>query len=871
MTKRYICGKMIFMKKLALKSKTLIILLSILMVASIFVAFYPISEKVFAQSGEKIQAILPKDKVEYYDFTTKAPYKATRFDGGVAIITDNTDNPSDTENLWIYTEKEGKYVQYDKFGSDELLQVYSLDKNTLIVNAQYHLYKVDLTDLTKEPVQLLDKAFDDFSINANYLVARAGTSISIYKKINGKYIEQDTLKSIVVDKTPIAINENNQLFYISNSTELTVRTIANENGYIKQGEIKGKFFCSIDSSLNAIIANNEYVYWLNAVNNTIYRANIESTQSTNMSVSSNGNFDLGALKSPTSLAFYNDNLIVSDSNLKAIQEFEINGNSLTFTGFAVAKDKTAFNRISENPLAVDRYQDNLVVLDRNKLTVIKMDENFDSLSRECFKNYSTESLSVDSYIPDMIAVGTSAVLLGYPNDTLKLLSLNSDELVLTDAPEIQNSLQDVYYSRGKFYVICTSGEGTIVTTFNEKGEDLTSELIPQIFANKLAVDLLGNVYLYFQNRIYVSSTAIADISTGLTDFNVDLCGNLYAIVDKSIVYYNETLKTWETAYTSSSNITTMSLNYDQSVIYFTNENCEVLYSIELNDSVKNSSINNVSYPTDLDTHKQTTDGDFKAYTVSDGAFIGSVKLGEKLVFNGLSDESEFIFLSAIEIDTVNGKKEFALLAGVNGLAFTYSQNLTEKQITTTALDNKTVYVTTPVHAYALPIITIKNDYAMQQTANSKLQVITLTKGTVLVASSSFNFLGQDFYYASVSDGNNTYTCYIPQSFTVDVLAEDVLPTTYSFVNLDACKLYKDADLSQEILDISEGTQVRLYSNDGKVCKVMVKVNGEYIEGYVSSTYLSDTPNTAVRNILIVLAVVACFCGSTTFFLLRKKA
>ncbi len=876
MTKGYICDKIFCMKKTLYNKKLLILLLSffaLLFIAiGLSVQFYTVKAEEQA-SAPRITPLIPSSNVEYYDFTDKAPYKATRFDGGIAIVASNRETLGESsENLWIYTQKEGKYIEYDKFTGKEILHIYALDKNTLIVNAQFNLYKVDLNDLTKEPTKLIEDGFDDFSINTNYLVARAGTSISIYKKINGAFTLQETIRSIVADKTPLAINGKNQLFYITESTKLTVRTIGTDQEYDVQNQATERRLFTLNSTPTALIANTEYVYWISSVADTVCRVSIESGLSSDMLIAPSEGFELGSIISPTSLAFYNQNLIISDSQLEAVEEFEISDNKLTFTGFAVAKNKTAFNRVSNNISAMDRYNDNLVILDSNKLTIIKTNENFNSLDKNCFTNYWRTSLQFDSYEPSMIATGNSKILLGYLDNSLRLLDINSSELTITDAPSISHTLKDVYYSRGRFYVLSLSGSGSTITSFNEDGSDvITTEVSSSVFAEKLAVDLLGRVYVSDQYKIYRNGIELCSNPTDFKGFALDLCGNVFAISGKSVVFYNEEYEGWETAYTSTLNITNLSLNYDRQDIYFTNENCEIVYTLNLPQSSSNTSINDIEYPLNLDTHKQTTNGDFKAYTVKDGAFVSWVLLEDKLVFNGLSSEVEFAFLERLEVNTVNGKKYFSLLAGIDGIAFTHAENVEEKEVSFTPLTDKKIYVTTPVHAYALPIITVKNTYAIQTTIDEQVKPITLNKGVVLKATKAFNFLNQDYYYVTVSEGESSYTCYIPQSFTVDILSEDLAPSTYTFSQVEGCKLYKDSALTQEITNLSDGTQVRIYSNDGKVCKIAVKVNGEFIEGYVKADNILDTPNTTVRNILIILAVLACLCGTTTFFLLRKKS
>ena len=73
-----------------------------------------------------------------------------------------------------------------------------------------------------------------------------------------------------------------------------------------------------------------------------------------------------------------------------------------------------------------------------------------------------------------------------------------------------------------------------------------------------------------------------------------------------------------------------------------------------------------------------------------------------------------------------------------------------------------------------------------------------------------------------------------------------------------------------MFSIEDGQTIRVFSIEDSVAKIMVNVNDVWLEGYISSSSIKDKPQTIVRNILIILAVIACSCGSISYFLLRKK-
>ena len=83
-------------------------------------------------------------------------------------------------------------------------------------------------------------------------------------------------------------------------------------------------------------------------------------------------------------------------------------------------------------------------------------------------------------------------------------------------------------------------------------------------------------------------------------------------------------------------------------------------------------------------------------------------------------------------------------------------------------------------------------------------------------------------------------------------------------------LYKDKNMTESILELSDDAEVRLFSEENGVSYVAVAIEGGYITGYIKSSMIKNDAKTAVRNVLIILAVLASVCGTATYFILRKK-
>ena len=204
------------------------------------------------------------------------------------------------------------------------------------------------------------------------------------------------------------------------------------------------------------------------------------------------------------------------------------------------------------------------------------------------------------------------------------------------------------------------------------------------------------------------------------------------------------------------------------------------------------------------------------------------------------------------------------LAGKRGVVLVNAKQLVWEERDYTNCD-KSVFVTTGVHAYYLPLITKDNIYTLTGADGGS---VTLKKDDEIHAEKLLNVLGREFYYATDESGNVRF--YIPAEFTVDELAKYFKYSEYLLEKVKATAVYSDAGLTGKIADLEKNAEIRLISEENGVCKIAFYDGENFVEGYVKSTAIINDATTAVRNILIVLAVITCVCGSATFFVLRRK-
>jgi hypothetical protein len=321
-------------------------------------------------------SVLPQSEVENYDLDLNPPIDAFYWDDKFAIIADNFSN-----NLIVY--------QNGIFQTKNLIspkQVRKLGENKLVISQNAALYSLDLNDLDAAPEKLKgtgtsgieDLGMETFDVNDNYIVTAVSTFVNVYKYNADTPSDWQAQVGGANTDTPISINDKNEIFLVSDNCL---------KKYTYNPETKELGYTSTISHLNpsAILADNDNVFYI--VGNKIYR-NLTSGTSADEQLLTvldvNKDFDLGNITSPVSLAFKNGNLLISDNAVKAVQEFKVDtkNNQLIFTGFAIAKNKTAFNRIGVNAFDIERSKNKTAVLDDNKLTVIEENE-----SGKIFKNF----------------------------------------------------------------------------------------------------------------------------------------------------------------------------------------------------------------------------------------------------------------------------------------------------------------------------------------------------------------------------------------------------------------------------------------------------------------------------------------------------
>jgi len=314
------------------------------------------------------------------------------------------------------------------------------------------------------------------------------------------------------------------------------------------------------------------------------------------------------------------------------------------------------------------------------------------------------------------------------------------------------------------------------------------------------------------------------------------------------------------------------VNSDAFMIY---NGSEFIYQTTALDNV---SITDLVVPDDFNLSSNPNspniaDENLQFFRATEGANVYVIKdknleKGQNFEFDGLSSYTgEFVKICTI---TYNGEPKFYALAYQDLISqdCIVLLDISQAQDTNKQIDeiDKTVYIATDVNCYFLPIITPTDRFAL----NKNQVLVRLSKTTPISVKKKLSFLDNDYYYAEFLLAETTYIGYIPCDFTVDVLTDEFEWEQFSIETVKNTWVYKQSDMQEKAFELKKDSTIRLIEKGDKVCKIAYKNGNEWEIRYIYTSKIIDQPALAIRNVLIILAVVACLCGTTTYFLLRNK-
>lgn len=830
-------------------------------------------ENVNAQTSTSAQMYLPLDKLQTGDASLISPSDIYCDDLVTAIVVDST------KSLLIY--QDGEFA--DKIDAISAFQVVKkLDENTLLVTDDANIHKIELNNGFNK-TQLQDTSGSSlgcnyFDLNESYLVKVFSGKCVVYVKTENGFTP-DVQHSFDADGNfPVAINANNEIFYVYNSN-LYKRSA--EDLSLPAKELIIKSSNDTPTPPSRMVADARYVYYVWGTD--VYKIDHTALSPTPIKMSVNAidkdaGFELGTLTSPKSICFRGENLVVTDGD--TAQEFSIEDNTLTFTGYAIASGKSAYNRVSQNASEIEKYGDTIAVLDGEWLKVITT-KNSNVYSRE---NYilSTKDISVESVKPDTFALGKDGALFSYAHNTssgsLRFLKYGEQ---LTDAITLfsGNVIHDITYQSGCYYALADNGKDTFVYRADEQTYEFNPTPIATVLDSQyshFAVDVYGDIYLATSTKIDVLKkvneyqSTFTFIDSGLTavkKLQTDLSATLFVLDGTDIKVYSQATLTQVQITAPCDNIKSFALDHVCERVFFLYQEQEfVCESYDFGCIALDS----LSVPDTFNVTDKNADIDsLKVYTSKSGANVYTVVKNEQdFTFKGIEQSDEkYLYVCAVEHIGKYASVNLYALAGQDKLVLIDQSQLddvTDQTLNKTSAP-ATVFVTTDVNAYYFPLITKNSEHALYDN-----QTIRLSKQSILNPQNTITFNEKEFYFASFTINGVTYTGYVPKAFTTPQLAEDFTWTCYTVEKVKATVLYSNTDLTDELLKLDDGQTIRVLDTGDGFYYVAVFSDGGWIGGYVNANAIKNDAGLAVRNILIILIVSACIFGSAVYFIKRKK-
>ena len=353
---------MISMKTLTFNKKLILTILSALsLIAFAFFGVSLLTSYASEPSPSNVTAsVYSPSTVEYKKLTS--PSDVFYFGDNYAIIHNNQ------SELLFYNATTGEYEIVDT-GLTNLKQVNKVDDNTLIVlgNTSPTLVKINLTTKEKTTLSFSGNFFD---VVGNNIVTVFNTNLSLYTE---QTLDSNFSKSDAKGDFPIKVNANGDIFYVNSSDKL-MKTDLSCSPSTEVCTVQPSVFC----------VNEQFLFYY--FNNELHRITLSNSEDKKVTFPTSA-FELGKFTQISSICFKGDNLLIPDSSLNAVQEFEVTDNngelSLTYTGFAIAKDLTAYNRVAKTVKEIEKINDTMAVLDQNKIILIKSQTD-----GKVYKNYT---------------------------------------------------------------------------------------------------------------------------------------------------------------------------------------------------------------------------------------------------------------------------------------------------------------------------------------------------------------------------------------------------------------------------------------------------------------------------------------------------
>lgn len=662
--------------------------------------------KAFADTPARLDTkfYLPSSPVEFYELNNPTSVSYTYENGKhyYAISQYATEKKSDdttvvTENSIVVFDGE-KYVKLEGATIDNV-------KNAVIKNGYLfylydsNIYYLPLDDLSATPVNTNVFTSNFFSVSGNTFLINTTSYLKIYNLDFSGGAPAFTKTSFELATTSVNghIDESGNVYYLTDKNPNTLKC--------RQATNSVDYDIMRISSISGMAALGDYVYYTTAtvkdndgntlVQGGLYKVKKGENQSAELLIPANENAStLGNLKSPQGIAVKSGKILITDSALNCVQEYD--PSTRGFTDFAITTEATAEYRLTKKSDKIFLSKNYLYVLDNAAASDASLSprKRLVKISVTGEKNYSAIDLSEvysvnpEAEISSFCASDDYVLIYDGKSQKARLYRQNGKTLVYAGV-EQEGSITAATYLDGNFYfTVYGQNEDhtkdltnlfriTVPSEDNELSEPKLEEISHGKIEGKTAfmtVDVFGYVYMlthstssesdgYALTRFYNDGYTVKGItvSDAPLAISADFSGNVFLLTkDNAVTKYSPDGGTFDDGVKfrvdlkSGDKVKDFALNYSSEGVYYLSDAC-VLKNAD--DSLGIVSLAKISAKS---VNKQAVLSDVKFLTVKKDAKMFKVDL------NDLETDGDEIYFRSIDPKTeLNVRKTYLIIADID--------------------------------------------------------------------------------------------------------------------------------------------------------------------------------------------------------------
>lgn len=681
-------------------------------------------------------------------------------------VTDNFTAIADGKTIYIYEGKITEDTQgvYRVYAHNNAVSQLAFDKdNNLYFLSEFELYKLSASDLTA-PVSAtpMGVVCSGFVIDGNtlYYYAMSKNIIKCYDLNSGTSLQDVTLTAPLQEYSPLTIDTNGQLYYVSERDNTYTVYAMNVNAHTNNALITFK-----EPLKSITIAN--HLFGVVTKNGTFYTystydlGDCNAEDITPITDTSLEEMDKGDY---TAVYTYGDSVFTLCEN--ALRQYSVT--EVTFTDFEITSSSASPHRLNGA---------NEVFLAENKLFIA--DDGNDRVSV-----YNTEEgvfeTAISTALPEPHLASYKDTLLVASTQEAVLYDLSAahygEPLLTVSVDEVDRKIVGAACVYDRYYLLTNDNYTYTFTAHDGVWNYTKTKSSPKqgLYATAFTSDVFGSLYVtYNSGELYrftekelvspsSTGTKVADGLQNTTEISVDYNGNLYALSNGTVTKYAQDGQTqsftpdYGLVKDDNPKVISFAFGVDSPYTYFLYEGNYVVKSDELQiDTVKELEISEATRkifdPNNRDFTLVEVQKDAILTELNVNALQGAdtfpyiaferchtpftaLKIGEEGMYN----------IIAVESGTIDYKTYLVEAAACNPVE--------DYHIAYTETD-KIGYVTNTVNLYKFPYV------------NPLLAVVEIPRGAVVTLLGEIHKLDRTYYEISYVDENGVYSKgFIPTSY-----------------------------------------------------------------------------------------------------------